>query len=71
MKKSISIAIKSNKKLAVLSYSIDEDLFGKRSFKGICHILLGSLTSDSLYLAFNHGYMSISQSYEKNRRRLE
>jgi len=71
MKKSISIAIKSNKKLAAFSYSIDEDLFGKISFKGICYILLDSLTPDSLDLAFNRGYMSINQTYEKNKRRLE
>jgi len=34
-------------------------------------MLLNSLSSDSLDLAFNHGYISIGQSYGKNKRRLE
>jgi len=71
MKKSISITIKSKKRLASFSYSNDEDLFGEQSFRYMRDMLLNSLSSDSLDLAFNHGYISIGQSYGKNKRRLE
>lgn len=69
MKKAISIAINSHKKLAVFSYSIDEDLFGKESYEEMAQGLLESLTAEGLYLAFNLGYISISQSYGSNKRR--
>lgn len=71
MKKSISITIKSKKRLASFSYSNDEDFLGEQSFRYMRDILLNSLSSESLNLAFKQGYISISQKYGKNKRRLE
>lgn len=74
MKKYISLSITGNHgKIANFTSVMDEDVYGKKSYKEMYDEMMGNITVDTLELAFEDGVFAFKKSFgnQEDRKRLK